>query len=73
MAKVSWLCVGEPDDRCGMKTLSNNKSFSQTLINTFAGEDRRTVVRRGSSSIAPVLNEIVLGFGRVGAATVFMC
>src|ERR1700756_3390323 len=73
MAEVNRLGVREPDDRRGMKAFSDNESFGQMLVRTFAGQDRPTVVRRGSRSIASVPDEIALGLGRVSPATVFMC
>ena len=65
MGEVNWFGVRETDHRRGMKALSNNESLSQLLVNAFAGQDRRTVVGRGSRSIASAPDEIALGLGRV--------
>src|SRR5215469_14077979 len=56
-----------------MEALSNNESFSQMLVDAFAGQNRRTVVRCSSRSIAPTPNKIALDLGRIGSATFSMC
>src|SRR5262249_52960826 len=67
VAEMNRLGVGETDDRRRMKAGSSNESFSQMLVTALAGQDRRTVVRRGSRRVAPVPDKIALRLGRVGA------
>src|SRR5664279_2431280 len=56
-----------------MKAFSNNEAFSQMLVVAFAGQYRRTVVRRGSRRIVPMSDKIALGLGRVGPAAFAIC
>ena len=73
VAEVNRLGVRETDDRRGMKAFSNDESFSQMLVDAFAGQDRWAVMRCGSRRIASVPDEIALGLGSVGPAAFFMC
>src|SRR5450631_1822999 len=65
MSEMNQPRVRQTNDRRGMKAHANRKPRGQMLIGRLAGEDRRTVMGRGSRRVAPVPDEIALRLRRV--------
>jgi len=57
VAEVKRLGVRQTDDRRGMKAHADRQPLGQMLIGRLAGEDRGTVMGRGSRGVAPVLTK----------------